>query len=51
MKILLLIASILLGSMASAQNFTISGSVKDSTNGEDLYGASVQVKELANVGA
>lgn len=34
-----------------AQNYTISGSLKDSTNGEDLYGASVKIKELTNVGA
>ena len=34
-----------------AQNFTISGTIKDSTNGEDLFGASVRVKELSNVGA
>jgi hypothetical protein len=35
----------------NAQNFTVSGSVKDATNGEDLYGAAVKVKELTNVGA
>src|SRR5690606_20412831 len=28
----------------------ISGSIKDATNGEDIYGASVIVKELSNVG-
>lgn len=35
---------------ANAQKATISGSVKDVTNGEDLFGAIVTVKELENVG-
>lgn len=34
-----------------AQNFTISGTVKDSLSGEDIYGAVIKVKELSNVGA
>lgn len=33
-----------------AQKATISGSVKDSTNGEDVFGAVITVKELTNVG-
>lgn len=32
------------------QKFTISGTVKDSTNGEDIYGAVIKVNELENVG-
>ncbi len=51
MKLILLIAITCLGWTAFSQNFTVSGSIKDSTNGEDLYGASVRVKELSNVGA
>jgi len=51
MKLILLFAVFLAGSSAFSQNYTISGSIKDSTNGEDLYGASVKVSELANVGA
>lgn len=35
---------------AYAQRYTISGSIKDATNGEDLFGAVVVVKELTNVG-
>jgi hypothetical protein len=35
----------------SAQKFTISGTLKDATNGEDLYGGMIKVKELTNVGA
>jgi hypothetical protein len=34
-----------------AQQYTVSGTIKDSTNGEDLYGAQVKVQELDNVGA
>lgn len=34
-----------------SQTFTVSGTMKDSTNGEDLFGGSVVVKELSNVGA
>ncbi|MGM0478809.1 MAG: TonB-dependent receptor [Bacteroidota bacterium] len=34
-----------------AQEISISGTIKDGTNGEDLFGASVVVKELQNTGA
>ena len=51
MKYCFILLITLSSSSLLAQNFTISGSVKDSTNGEDLYGASVRVKELTNVGA
>lgn len=34
-----------------AQNFTISGNIKDAKNGEDLIGATVRVKELKDKGA
>ncbi|MDB3907556.1 TonB-dependent receptor [Crocinitomicaceae bacterium] len=51
MKLLLTAVTILLTTVAFSQNYTISGSVKDSTNGEDLYGAQIKVKELENVGA
>lgn len=33
-----------------SQTATISGSIKDATNGEDIFGAIVVVKELSNVG-
>lgn len=39
-----------LGSVFS-QQFTVSGSITDLKNGEDLFGASVVVKELTNTGA
>lgn len=51
MKTTFLVLSLLLTSSLFAQKFTISGSVRDGKNGEDLYSASVRVKELNNVGA
>jgi hypothetical protein len=48
---LIFLLLLLFGKMVAAQNFTISGSIKDATNGEDLFGASVIVKELENTGA
>ncbi|PHR47722.1 MAG: hypothetical protein COA32_07140 [Fluviicola sp.] len=41
----------LLSTSIFAQDYTISGTVTDATNGEDLFGASVIVKELSNTGA
>lgn len=49
-RIPLLILLILSSFSLSAQRFTISGSIKDAANGEDLFGAAVVVKELSNVG-
>ena len=40
----------LISYLSVGQSFTISGSIKDATNGEDIYGAVVMVKELTNVG-
>lgn len=51
MKYCLLLLVFLSTTSLFAQNYTISGSIKDSTNGEDLYGVAVKVKELTNVGA
>jgi hypothetical protein len=51
-KVSFLFLFILLGTLSFAQsNFTISGSVKDGKNGENLIGATVAVKELPDVGA
>lgn len=50
MKHLLLLVLIISSGVAYSQKFTVSGTVKDSTNGEDLFGAVIKVKELANVG-
>lgn len=36
---------------SEAQNFTLSGTIKDAKNGEDLIGATVRVQELPNIGA
>ena len=38
-------------SFVNAQNYTISGNITDASNGEDLFGARVIVKELDNTGA
>lgn len=51
MKYLSVILLFFLTSTSFAQTFTISGTMKDSTNGEDLFGGAVIVKELTNVGA
>lgn len=50
MKPFLLFLTFLLSSLSFGQKYTVSGSVKDSTNGEDIYGAIIKVKELENVG-
>lgn len=42
---------LLITSLSFGQKNTVSGSIKDAKNGEDLYGAVVKVKELENVGA
>ncbi len=51
MKYLNTFLLLLLSSASIAQTYTISGTMKDSTNGEDLFGGVVVVKELSNVGA
>lgn len=50
MKILFAFVVLFLTFSINAQKFTISGSMKDATNGEDIFGAVVKVKELQNVG-
>lgn len=51
MKLFLTLFFASIAMLSQAQKFTISGTVKDATNGEDLYGASVRIAELQNVGA
>lgn len=51
MKYLGTLLLLFLASASIAQTFTISGTMKDSTNGEDLFGGVVVVKDLSNVGA
>lgn len=50
-KILPVIIFLLLPSILFAQNFTISGTIKDANNGEDLIGATVRVQEVNDKGA
>ncbi len=49
-KILFLFCAMSLSFASFAQNYTISGTLKDAENGEDLIGATVAVKELPSVG-
>ena len=51
MKYGILLLLIIFASIGYGQKFTISGSIKDGSNGEDVFGAIVKVKELTNVGA
>ena len=47
----LLVSILCLYQLVDAQNFTISGSIKESKNGEDLIGATVRVLEIKEKGA
>ena len=51
MKYLIFLIAIFSFGVGFSQQFTVSGSITDLKNGEDLFGASVAVKELANTGA
>lgn len=46
----LLTLAFLFGGWLSAQNYTIKGNIKDGSNGEDLIGAAVVIKELPGTG-
>ncbi len=46
-----IITTLIIAFSFTAQEVSISGTIKDGTNGEDLFGASVVVKELQNTGA
>jgi hypothetical protein len=46
----LFISFLFLCSLASAQKFTLSGTLKDAATGEELIGASIMVQELSGVG-
>jgi len=48
--LLLLVALIAISTALSAQNFTISGTVKDNTNGEDIIGAIISIVEMPGKG-
>jgi len=45
------ITTLIIAFSFTAQEVSISGTIKDGSNGEDLFGASVVVKELQNTGA
>ncbi len=50
-KLLLSVLIVILSPFAYAQKYTISGSLTDATNGEDLIGARILVKEKPGIGA
>ena len=50
-RIILTLLLINLSFFVFSQNYTISGNIKDSSDGEDLTGANVLVKELKGIGA
>lgn len=50
MRFYFLFLSLFLSIGVFGQKYTISGYVKDITNGEDIYGAIIKLKELENVG-
>lgn len=50
-KLVLTILSVLIGTAVFSQKYTISGSLRDASNGEDLIGARILVKEKPGVGA
>ena len=51
MRYFILSCFILLIKLSISQTYTIKGTVKDSVNGEDVYGATIKVMELENAGA
>ena len=51
MRLFILSCFILLIKLSLSQTYTIKGTVEDSINGEDLYGATIKVLGLDNVGA
>ena len=50
MKILFLGLLLLISFTGNAQKFTLSGTINDASNGEDIFGAVIKVKGLDNVG-
>ena len=51
MKNILILLLSVFSLITNAQEYTVSGTIKDATNGEDLIGATIKVKELPDVGA
>ena len=49
-RLALLLTTTLLSFVAAAQNFTVSGTVKDADNGEDLIGALIGIAEMPGKG-
>jgi hypothetical protein len=50
MKNIVLFLLLFISGTSVAQKFTLSGTIRDASNGEDIYGATVRVTDLSNVG-
>ena len=50
MKNIILLISLFISIGSFGQKYTLSGSIRDASNGEDVYGATVRVTDLSNVG-
>jgi len=51
LKFVISFCVVLLSLISTAQNYTLSGTLNDASNGEDLIGVNITVKELPGVGA
>lgn len=50
MKNIILFLLLFISVSSFGQKYTLSGSIRDASNGEDVYGATVRVTDLSNVG-
>jgi hypothetical protein len=51
MKKILFLSLFFISGIVNSQQYTISGTIKDAENGEDLIGATIKVKEIPTTGA
>jgi hypothetical protein len=50
MKTIVLVILLIITGSSFGQKYTLSGTIRDASNGEDIYGATIRVKNLSNVG-
>ena len=50
MKTIVLALLLIITGSSFGQKYTLSGTIRDASNGEDIYGATIRVKNLSNVG-
>ncbi|MEJ6776835.1 MAG: TonB-dependent receptor [Crocinitomicaceae bacterium] len=51
MKTIVLALLLIITGSSFGQKYTLSGTIRDASNGEDIYGATIRVTNLSNVGA